>query len=123
MKLIGSMLVVVSAAAMVGCVKQATTEVGTNANCTDVLRTPTVSPTTITVSIGDTVRFHALMPATCTAGADSVHFRWSSSSPSRMSVDSLTGLATAIDKGTVAIVATYMPDRTVSGAATVTIGP
>jgi len=52
-----------------------------------------------------------------------VHFRWSSSSPSRMSVDSLTGLATAIDKGTVAIVATYMPDRTVSGAATVTIGP
>lgn len=83
----------------------------------------TVTPASVTVSIGDTVRFSAYMAPPCGSGIDSVRFRWSSGNASRMSVDSLTGLATARDSGTVVITATTVFDPTVSGAATAIIKP
>lgn len=89
----------------------------------DLLPSPTVSPASVTVSIGDTVRFRAFLSPPCNSGIDTVRFRWSSGSPLRMTVDSLTGLATALDSGTVVIVATTTFDPTVFGAATVIIKP
>ncbi|HEU4988512.1 MAG TPA: Ig-like domain-containing protein [Gemmatimonadaceae bacterium] len=114
-------IMAVAVLAVAGCGGAAVT--GAKANCTDTLIGVVVSPATATMAVGDTERFHAYKGATCTAGVDSVHIRWSSSAPDRATVDSLTGLATALSKGNVVLTATYTLDRTVAGAATVTIGP
>ncbi len=122
LKLFGSSVVAV-AVAVAGCTGKGGTAVADSGNCADIARGPAVSPATVTLNVGDTVRFSATMPPTCAPGANPVLFRWSSADASRMTVDSLTGLGTALDAGTVAIIATLTSDSTVRGASTVTIHP
>lgn len=125
MRLIRSMMVVVSVAAMVGCSGTASTAVSSQRTCTGtaLMIGPTVVPSSVTVSVGDTVRFAAKYDNACAPWSSPTQWRWTSSNAERATVDSLTGLATARDTGTVVIVATVRQDSTVASGATVVITP
>ncbi|HEY5220121.1 MAG TPA: Ig-like domain-containing protein [Gemmatimonadaceae bacterium] len=112
--------------AVAGAACGASTAATTSSNCNGITETaigPAVTPSSVVVSIGDTVRFSAFASPPCSSGIDSVRFRWSSGNTSRMTVDSLSGLATARDSGTVVITAAEVVDPTVIGAATAVIKP
>ncbi|MGA9836155.1 MAG: Ig-like domain-containing protein [Gemmatimonadaceae bacterium] len=100
-----------------GCGAKTTTAANMAENCGNSLQTAIVSPLSVTLNVGDTLRFSASMPG-CTPAPQ---FRWSSSSPAVVSVDSLTGLATAHAVGTVAVTAVPTFDRTIVGASTVRV--
>jgi uncharacterized protein YjdB len=106
-------------AGVAACAGKATTAANGAEDCGNSLQTAIVSPASATLHVGDTLRFSAAMPA-CTPAPQ---FRWSSTSPALVSVDSLSGLATARATGTVGIAAAPTFDRTVGGAATVQVVP
>jgi len=110
---------------MVGCSETASTAVSSQSTCTGIQRSmgPSVLPASVAVSVGDTVRFTAEYSTTCPLWSSPTRFRWTSSNAERAIVDSLTGLATARDTGTVVIEATIAQDSTLAGAATVVITP
>lgn len=123
MRLIRSMMVVAGVAAMVGCKGAASTAAQGLCTGTQEAVGPSVSPSSVTVRVGDTVRFSATSHSTCAPWNSPTQWRWSSGNVVRMTVDSLSGLATARDTGTVVIVATSVLDPTVSGAGTAVITP
>jgi plastocyanin len=123
LRLIRSKMVLVSVAAMVGCRGAASTAAQGPCTGTQEAVGPSVVPSSVTVSVGDTVRFSATSHSTCAPWNSPAQWRWRSGNVVRMTVDSLSGLATARDTGMVVIVATSTLDPTVSGAGTAVITP
>jgi uncharacterized protein YjdB len=80
-----------------------------------VLRGLTVSPATVTVHIGDTLRVAASYND-CPGPQRTHSFRWSSSNATIASVDSIGGLITARGEGVATIIAELADDRTQKGA-------
>ena len=75
----------------------------------------TVSPSSATVSIGDTLRASANFDD-CPGPPRQHSYRWSSSNTTVAVVDSVSGLATARTEGAVTIIAELVEDRALKGA-------
>jgi uncharacterized protein YjdB len=68
----------------------------------------TVTPASVTLTaLGDTVRFSAVAVDARGHALSSAVFAWSSSDPTRVTIDAASGLATAIDDGPVTITALF----------------
>lgn len=86
-------------------------------DCT--LNAVTVTPASVTIRVGDTVRFKA-SGGTC--GQPPFTFFWKTSN-TLASIDSASGFLTALKPGAVTAIATAVQNPAVPGAAAVTINP
>jgi len=81
---------------------------------------PTVSPTTATLRVGETVRVTGTVKP-CEGLPRATRFRWQSSDVLTASVDSITGLVQARLPGTATIVGTLVVDPDLKGAMVVSV--
>ena len=102
------------------CSAEGMKSVQTTPDCT--LPTPTVSPPSLTLHVGDSQRASASFRP-CPADAGMATFRWQSSNTSVAVVDSIAGLVRAVDTGRTTIVATAIDNRALRGAMALTVVP
>lgn len=81
---------------------------------------PTVSPLTATLRVGETVRVTGAVKP-CEGLPRATRFRWQSSDELTASVDSITGLVHARLPGTATIVGTLVVDPSLKGAMVVSV--
>lgn len=81
---------------------------------------PQVTPASVTLHPGDSVKATASLPACQTDGVVAT-FRWQSSNPSVAIVDSIAGLVRALDTGRTSIIASMTANRVVQGAMALTV--
>ena len=110
-----SLLFVAALVAVGACGATASDAVSPTDSAVCITIGPSVRPNFATLHPGDTLRASASLPS-CTAGAITPTFRWSSSDSSVALVDSLSGLIRARALGTVTISAAATQDRSVKGA-------
>ncbi len=124
MNLSGSMMVLGMGAVIGGCARSSASSTLTQPQIQcpgNTLLGPTVTPASATLSVGDTLRLVAKID--CTVGGAPASFTWASKESAIATVDTSSGLVTAIAKGTAVIVATWTADPTSSGASTITVTP
>ncbi len=91
--------------------------------CAQVTGGVTITPANPALSVGDTLRFGASLAIGMPCGPVSTQWRWSSSAPAVVAIDSLSGLATAVAPGSAAVFAVPTYDLTVTGTDTVVVAP
>lgn len=91
--------------------------------CAQVTGGVTITPAHPTLSPGTVLQFTASLDVQDPCVAVSTEWRWSSSAPSVLAVDSLTGVATGIAPGDAMLIAVPTFDPTVSGVDTVIVTP
>ncbi|HEY5220122.1 MAG TPA: Ig-like domain-containing protein [Gemmatimonadaceae bacterium] len=118
MKLFG-VIVAVAAIGALACGRKVVTTVEDPLACWNDL-TVTVTPSSATLNVGDTLRLVGAVPG-CT-GASAPAWHWYSGAADIASVDSVSGLITARQDGQVLIYGTLLADPSVGGASAITIG-
>jgi hypothetical protein len=104
-----------------GCSGRAVNVTGMQAvDC--ILLSVTVSPPSVTMHPGDTLRAAAHPPPPC-GSMVTYTFRWLSSDTTVASVDSVSGLVLARHQGTTTIVVDVADNRSVQGAMAVQVVP
>ena len=115
-----AVLVASLAFAIAGCGHDATGVSIALPNCG--VFSPTVSPSTATLRVGETVRVIGTVKP-CEGLPRATRFRWQSSDVLTASVDSITGLVHARLPGTATIVGTLLVDPDLRGAMIVSVVP
>jgi hypothetical protein len=111
-------LVLLSAVAVAGCDTASATSAGIGSiGCESTMR---VSPATITLSIGDSVKVTA-SPSQCSSLPVPFSVFWRSSNGAVVSVDSLGGIVRALGTGQATVIASVVNDTIVKGAAVVVV--
>ena len=110
-----SSLFVAALFAVGACAATASDAVTPSDSAVCIMIGPSVRPNFATLHPGDTLRASASLPS-CTAGAITPTFRWSSSDSSVALVDSLSGLIRARSLGTATIIAALAAESSVKGA-------
>src|SRR5579885_1837244 len=108
---------VVAAFALVACGDAVVGATQTTTTLVSCVGGPIVTPSNVTLAIGDPVRFHASGGLSC--GGPVATFFWTVSNPTIASIDSSSGLLTALKPGGVTAIATANQDHNVKGAAAV----
>jgi len=83
---------------------------------------PAVTPASVNIKVGDTLRFKATLGGGGACGPV-LSFFWRSSNPTLATIDSASGLLTALKAGSVTAIAKAIGDTVVQGAAAVSITP
>ena len=115
------LLVAIGLGLVIGaCSGEATKSVQTTPDC--ALPSPTVSPPSATLHVGDSLRASASFRP-CPADAGAATFQWRSSNTSVAIVDSVAGLVRAIDTGSTSIIASATENRALIGAMALKVAP
>lgn len=116
--LVAVTIVACSCAASPAAAKSSTDSSETPFAC--MVHTPTVTPVTATIHVGDTLQLTAIVDAGCEPNAV---IRWTSTMPTIATVDSVSALVLGVSSGVALIYATDRHDPSDAGAATVTVVP